>query len=324
MRFRGILGMLLLALAVGGCAAGGAGPVRQATPAVREGGTPVAITFVKAWENTAAEPYFPLEGLSGCVYTPDGSLIVCDEKRGMLFGLDSGTGRWFQFSTPAVRPYRPVDVQVDGFKILVLDAGSRTVQRFDLSGAHQDQVLDFRDLDPGVTTQPGAFALDRDGRMVVTDLDQQQILLLDTFLNLSSRSGGPGVQDDQFRDPRGVAFLPDGRILVADTGNARLGLYGRMGFYQDTAGGRFDPANPFLAPAGVATDRHGNIFVVDLMGGPIRVLDRNLRPLKVLQPAGWDEGLPEGPVDIAVGPAGQLAVTDRSREAILIYRILYE
>jgi len=315
---------LLLTLA--GCAAGGGGDgPRQSAPAARGvGATPVAITFVRAWENVASEPYFPLEGLAGCVYTADGSLLVCDEKRGMLFGLDSGTGRWFQFSTPAVRPYRPVDVQVDGFKILVLDAGSRTVQRFDLSGVHQDEVVDFRDLDPGVNTLPGAFALDRDGRMVVTDLDQQQVLLLDSFLSLSSRLGGPGVADDQFRDPRGVTFLPDGRIVVADTGNARLSRYGRQGFHEDIAGGRFDPRNPFLAPCGVAADRHGNIFVVDIMGGQIHVLDRNLRSLPVLLPDGLDGGLPLGPADITLGPAGQLAITDREQQAILIYRVLYE
>ncbi|PID78935.1 hypothetical protein CSB20_12635 [bacterium DOLZORAL124_64_63] len=329
MRRVAVIWLPVLLLACAGCAGagggaegyGGTGPRNTVPAAARSTGTtPVAITLVKIWENEASQPYFPLEGLAGCVYTADGSLLVCDEKRGMLCGLDSGTGRWFQFATPAIRPYRPVDVQVDAFKVLVLDAGSRTVQRFDLSGAHQDEVLDFRDLDPSVSTLPGAFALDRDGRMVVTDLDQQDVLLLDTFLSLNNRLGGPGVADDQFLDPRGVTFLPDGRIVVADMGNARLSRYGRQGFHEDIAGGRFDPDNPFIAPCGVAADRHGNLFVVDLLAGGIIVLDRDLRPIPVL----LDGELPEGPVAIAVGPAGQLAVTDRLRQAILIYRVLYE
>lgn len=320
---RGRLWLAVGLLLVTGCAGAG-GSARSTAEVYREGSLPVALSFVRSWENVASEIYFPLEGLAGCAYTADGSLIVCDEKRGMLFGLDSGTGRWFEFTTPVVRPYRPVDVQVDGFKILVLDAGSRTVQRFDLSGSHQDEVIDFRQLDPGTSVLPGAFALDRDGRLVVTDLDQQQVLLLDSFFSLNSRLGGPGVQDDQFRDPRGIAFLPDGRIVVADTGNARLSRYGRMGFFEDTAGGRFDPDNPFLAPCGVAADRHGNLFVADLAGGRLLVLGRDMRPLPVIMPEGVDAALPLGPVDIAVGPAGQLAVTDRTRQAILIYRILYE
>lgn len=290
----------------------------------RAGTTPVAITLVKAWENVASEIYYPFEGLSGCTYTADGSLLICDEKRGRLFGLDSGTGRWFEFDAPMVRPFRPVDVVVDGFKILALDAGTRTVQRFDLNGTHQDQAIDFRILDPGSTVQPTSFALDRDGRMVITDVDQQQVLLLDTFLDLNSRLGGPGVQDDQFRDPGGIAFMPDGRIVIADTGNGRLVRYGRMGFFESTAGGRFDSQNPFKAPSAVAADRHGNLFVTDLIGGRIHVLGRDMRPLPVLVPEDFADGLAEGPVDIALGPAGQLAVVDRTRQAILVFQILYE
>lgn len=284
----------------------------------------MALEFVRAYENVASEIYFPLEGLAGCVYTSDGSLIICDEKRGKVFGLDSGTGRWYEFDTPMVRPYRPTAVEVDGFKILVLDSGGNTVQRFDLSGAYQDQLLNLRQVDPGTITQAGSFAMDSDGRMVITDKSSQQILLLDSFLNLMSRLGEPGVQDDQFSNPEGITFLPDGRIVVADTGNSRLSLYGRMGFFEKNSGGRFDPDNPFLAPMAVDSDRHGNIFVTDLADGQIHVGGRNFRHLfssgHDLPPA----GMPESPVGIALSPDGHLAVTDRGRQAILIYRIIYE
>lgn len=307
-----------------GCASGGGSGHDAAPVAPRAGSTPVALEFVRAYENVASEPYFPLDGVSGCVYTSDGSLIICDEKRGKVFGLDSGNGRWYEFDTPMVRPYRPVDVQVDGFKVLVLDAGSNTVQRFDLSGAYQDQVLDIRRLDPGTMTQPGAFAMDRDGRMAITDVSQQQVLLLDAFLALSSRLGEPGVQDDQFAEPLGITFLPDGKVVVADTGNSRLSRYGRMGFFEDILGGRYDSENPFLAPVGVDSDQYGNLFVADMVGGKIHLVGRNFRPLEIQGGMLPHEGRPDNPVDLAVGPDGQLAVTDRSRQAILVYRIVYE
>ncbi len=323
-----IIALCLLVL-IGGCAGsdtGGGAYTQLPTPqaSTRPGSIPVGLEFVMAYENVASEIYFPLEGISGCVYTSDGSLIITDEKRGKVFGLDSSTDRWYEFDTPLTRPYRPVAVAVDGFKVMVLDSGGNTVQRFDLSGAHQDQVLDMRRADPGIISQVAAFAMDRDGRMVISDQSQQQVILLDSFLNLSSRFGDPGIQDDQFTNPEGVVFLPDGRIMVADTGNSRLCLYGRMGFFESTIGGRFDPGNPFLTPSGVAVDQHGNLFVTDLAGGQIHVLGTNFRHIFSTGHDMVTLGVPEAPIGVAVSPDGHLAVTDRGRQAILIYRINYE
>ena len=321
----GVLISMSLFLVLPGCA-GSDAPAQysQRQVAARPGSTPVALEFVMSHENVARENYFPLEGLAGCAYTSDGSLIICDEKRGKVYGLDSGTGRWYEFDTPMVRPYRPVAVAVDGFKILVLDAGGNTVQRFDLSGALQDQLLDLRQVDPGTISQVAAFDMDRDGRMVITDQSSHQVLLLDAFLNLSSRLGESGIQDDQFSTPDGIVFLPDGRIVVADTGNSRLSLYGRMGFFEQAVGGRFDPNNPFMAPSGVDADRYGNVFVADLVGGQIHVIGAHFRHLFSSGHNMVPAGLPEAPIGIAVSPDGYLAVTDRARQAVLIYRIIYE
>ncbi|MCP4293061.1 MAG: hypothetical protein GY780_14640 [bacterium] len=326
MVFRSLFLLLLAVLT--GCAGSvdyaGNSTSRNSSAVASSGSTPVALEFVQAYENEAAAVYFPLEGLAGCEYTSDGSLIICDEKRGKVFGLDSGNGRWYEFDRPMVRPYRPVDAAVDGFKILILENGSDSIQRFDLSGAHQDQLLNMRRIDPSVMTRVGAFAVDRDGSMVVTDVSEQQVLQLDSFLNLKSRLGEPGVQDDQFTNPNGIDFLPDGRIIVADTGNSRLCIYSRTGFFESIVGGTYDANNPFLAPGGIDSDRHGNVFVADLGSGSITTLDRNFR---FLFASGSDlpvRGIPEMPVDLAVGPSGQLAVMDRSRQAILIYRIIYE
>ena len=75
---------------------------------------------------------------------------------------------------------------------------------------------------------------------------------------------------------------------------------------------------------GVTADQHGNLFVADQGNGRIHVLDRRQR----FQPSIGDDfglrGTPTAPVDVAVGPGELLAVTDRSRSAILVYQIIYE
>jgi sugar lactone lactonase YvrE len=169
-----------------------------------------------------------------------------------------------------------------------------------------------------------AFAVDRDGRMAIADPAQQQVLLLDAFQNLIMRVGNPGTMPDQFREPSGVAFLPSGGFLVADRGNRRLARYGRHGFFEGLIGGDGDPGNPFFAPEGLDADRFGNVFVADAGQGTVLVLGKRL----MLDFAfGRDEpggGRLVAPVDVSVGPGDLLAVTDRERAAVLVYRILYQ
>lgn len=329
---------LLLSLAVflvlAGCSSGtGSGSqVRQAneatpstrTAAPRPGTTVVDLEFLNVYENVRTAFYYPLEGLAGCTFGPEGTLVICDEKRGKVFGLDPRTLVWYEFDLPPSRPYRPLDVVVDGFKVLVLDSGSNKVFRFDMNGAWLDQVVDIRQVDPSHIPQVTGFSLDRDGRMLIADVSQQQVLLLDTFFNLQMRIGAPGTLDDQFTDPSGLTFLPDGGFVVSDRGNRRLCHYGRLGFFEGIAGGDFEVDNPFILPQGVASDNYGNLFVADQGNGRIHVLDRRMRPITSIGDDFGLRGTPTAPVDVAVGPADILAVTDRARSAILVYRIIYE
>lgn len=318
-------------LAASGCgsggAAGSAGTVRTDEDpgrGPRPGTTVTGVKFLYSWENEQDKIYFPLSGVAGCAFSPDGTLIVTDEQRGKVYGLEYDTRRWYQFDPAPSRPYRPLDVQVDGFKVLVLDGGGGTVQRFDLNGAWLDQLIDIQRVDPVDRAQMTAFAVDRDGRMVVTDISKQQVLLLDAFTNLVHRVGDPGSLDDQFNEPSGLAFLPDGGFVVSDQGNRRLALYGRLGFFEGTVGGDFDPHNVMVAPAGIAVDRYGNLFVADTGSGQVHVLDRRNRLLFSLGRDLPVDAAPVGPIDVAVGPDGVMAVTDRARSAILVYTILYE
>ncbi|MBM4131225.1 hypothetical protein FJ250_09385 [bacterium] len=288
------------------------------------GSRPVGLLFLTSYENVPGASYFPLEGLAGCAYGPDGTLLICDEKRGRVHALDPRDLTWYEFDEPASRPYQPLDAVYDGLKVLVLDRAGASVHRFEPGGAWLDELVDLRRVDPGDEPLATSLAIDRDGRLVIGDAVSQQVLLLDSFLALHLRVGGPGTVSDQFRDPSGVAFLADGSFVVADRGNRRLCRYGRSGFFEGTVGGDFAVDNPFVAPQGLDTDRHGNLFVADPGSGRIHVLDHRLRLLFSTGPEMSLQAAPSVPLDVAVGPDGTLAVTDRARTAILTYRILYE
>lgn len=316
---------------LGGCAApaydpspipGADGTARQALH--RAGTRVLAVEFVTAWENDAFQPYYPLESLAGVEYAHDGTLIFCDELRGKVYGLDPSTLRWFEFDTPFATSFQPVDVRVDGFRVLVLDRGRAVIHHLDLSGAYREELLDVRQLDPGAVVQPTAFDIDRDGRLVIADAGQQEVLLIDSFLSLHTRVGGPGPREDQFLEPLGIAFRGDGSFVVSDRGGSRLAIYGRNGFFENSLGGMTDPLSRLAAPQGVDLDRHGNLFVADPASSLIHIYDAALRPVMSIGQDFGPEGTPLAPVDVAIGPDGQLAVTDRARAAVLVYRIIYE
>jgi hypothetical protein len=119
-------------------------------------------------------------------------------------------------------------------------------------------------------------------------------------------------------------FLPDGGFVVADRGNRRLQHYSRLGYFEGIIGGEFDLDNPLLTPQGLDCDDFGNLFVADPAASTVHVFSRDLTRIFSV---GWSDGLltaPEIPVDIAVGPDDLLAVADRGKQAILVYKIVYE
>jgi sugar lactone lactonase YvrE len=319
-----LLAALLLVAGCGPALQGGAAGTHREEPARGVGSRPVALSFLAAYENVPGAAYFPLDGIAGCAFGPDGTLLVCDEKRGRVHALDPRDLSWYEFDEPSSRPYQPLDAVYDGLKVLVLDRAGASIQRFEPGGAWLDELADLRQVDPGDAPLATSFAIDRDGRLVIADAVSQQVLLLDSFLALHVRVGGPGTVSDQFRDPSGVAFLSDGGFAVADRGNRRLCRYGRSGFFEGTIGGDFAVDNPFVAPQGLDTDRFGNVFVADPGAGRIHVLDHRLRLLFSAGPEMSLQAAPSVPLDVAVGPDGTLAVTDRGRAAILVYRIVYE
>ncbi|NOZ28946.1 MAG: TIGR03663 family protein [Chloroflexi bacterium] len=96
-------------------------------------------------------------------------------------------------------------------------------------------------------------------------------------------TGVPGNAAGQFKTPRGVAIAPDGRIVVADSGNHRIQVFDPQGnyltgwgsecrLYEEGQPGCVDPDGDgplqlgdgqFQEPWGVAVDRDGNVYVAD-------------------------------------------------------------
>ena len=92
----------------------------------------------------------------------------------------------------------------------------------------------------------------------------------------------PGKDGKHFAKPQDVAFLPDGRILVADgLDNHRVMILDRDMNYIGEAGGFGKGPGQFNGVHAVATGPGGRIFALDRSGGRINVFRTTPDPAKV-------------------------------------------
>ena len=92
----------------------------------------------------------------------------------------------------------------------------------------------------------------------------------------------PGDDETHFGRPQDVAFLPDGRILVADgLDNHRVIILDKDGKYLSEFGGRGDGPGQFNGVHALAVGPDGLIFALDRSGGRVNVFRTTDDPKEV-------------------------------------------
>jgi phage tail-like protein len=167
-------------------------------------------------------------------------------------------------------------------------------------------VLVSASLEKGLQC-PVAVAADSTGRVFVLDAPTCHITVL--YLDATNQRtehigaiGGKGSLLREFRNPRSLAVLPAGAIVVADTGNRRVQLFSAAPYALLHAWGAPEMQ---ISPCAVATDACGIIYILDRV---TRSILRVRSTGEWLDPIGKD--ILKDPVALAVGPQQQVAVVD--------------
>lgn len=184
-----------------------------------------------------------------------GRLYVADVGRGAVVRVGKEGRAEFEFEPPPGQVgLQPLDLEVTGFQVYVLDAQSNALLRFTDRGAYLDVLQSFRGQD---LETPRAIAVDAAGRVLLAQPAQHLVRLVDETQRAETLVGGFGKRPGEMQRPSGVTFAARGAFYVADTGNRRIQRFSSVGNFEAAL------ADSLLEPRGLAVAPRGELFVAD-------------------------------------------------------------
>jgi len=246
---------------------------------------PSPYDVVRGWHKPFAEPGFAFGGNSG----------VFAESPDRIFVAQRG-----EFRLPT-----PVPPEFSGFagslKMNVLTLVDRRVWKnclytLDRHGQVKERWTQWDKLCEG-SDGPGPHRLrispyDSERRVWVINETFHQIYVFSNdgskLLKTLGEKNVPGADAAHFAKPQDVAFLPDGRILIADgLDNHRVMIFDKDLNYLAEFGGKGSGPGQFNGVHAVAIGPGGRVFALDRSGGRVNVFRTTSDPKTMEFVAAW-------------------------------------
>lgn len=201
-----------------------------------------------------------LQRPQGVTVDAKGRVYVTDISAQGVFVFDKPAGRLrvWHMATKHRRFKSPVGIAVDDQgQVLVADADLKMVVRLDSDGKPVGTI------GKGRLVRPTGLARDpKTGRIYVADTGAHRIEVFTADGMHVDTIGGPGVRPGRFNRPTYIYIAHD-RLYVSDTLNARIQVLGLDGKVIGTFGRRGIFIGDTPRPKGVASDKDGNVYVVE-------------------------------------------------------------
>jgi DNA-binding beta-propeller fold protein YncE len=247
-----------------------------------------------------------------------GTVYVADGSPPRLISYTESSQKCIEFQPPDDTPaFAPSGVAVRGFFVYAVDEPDRALLRWDASGSWRDVLLNFEDLAvPGRRISPYGLDVDAStGRVAVTDIENHQVILLDSYLHVDVAFGSYGAFAGQLDTPRGVSFTPRGELLVADSRNARVQFFSDSGIFK-----RLLPEagkdSPLRQPRRAVATEDGRVLVADPAAGRLFEFAPDGTLARALTPEGSTRF---EPTDVAVTRDGRVYVTDAATQTLYAF-----
>ena len=284
-----------------------------------------AFKFVVGSEGSAPGQF---TGPRGIDITSDSKLIVSDEWD---FGLEEFTAagaslrRLFGVTPPVPGVNSPRGLVVDpAGRVLVNDWWNQRIVRVDADGSN-GFAWGFR----GTTQQAGSinFAWDiarqpTTGRIFVANRENHEVEVFAADGSFVTRWGNRGPDPGELAFPQGVAFAPDGTLLVSDSGNHRVQRFaidasgtGTLSAVYGSFGSTADGLGRLNTPAGISVGADGAFWVADTQNDSVQRMDTSGVWTRISS-AGV-AGSFGNPWGVTVAPDGAIWVADSGRDRIV-------
>jgi DNA-binding beta-propeller fold protein YncE len=125
--------------------------------------------------------------------------------------------------------------------------------------------------------------------------------------------GGPGFDNGNFKEPRGIAFDAQGRAYVADTFNHRVQVFNPQGEFLFLFGEQGEMEEQFKEPNDLTVSPAGKIYVLDTWNHRVQVFD-----LQGRFQFSFGDGL-YGPRGIALDNEGNVYVSDTGNGRVVVF-----
>jgi hypothetical protein len=252
----------------------------QTTPGVISGPVgPSPYDVVRGWHKPNSEPGFTFGGSSG----------VFAESPNRIFLAQRGE---YKLPDPVPPAFAGFAGSI-GVNVLTGTAGrvwKNCLYTLDADGRVKERWVQWDSLCDG-SSGPGPHRL----RISPYDPDHRVWVINETFhtiyvfsndgsklLNTLGEKNVPGKDATHFGKPQDVAFLPDGRILIADgLDNHRVMILDRTMTYIGEFGGPGKGPGQFSGVHAIAAGPGGRIFALDRSGNRINVFRTTSDPAKV-------------------------------------------
>ena len=297
------------------------------------GGDYTGATFAYTIPSAASGPG-QFVGPRGLTVTSDNHLLLTDEWGFNLHEMTfTSTGATSTVDTtpvpppvPGVNSPRGVRVAANG-QIYIVDYWNQRIEYMNPDGSDAAS-FGFR----GNPSQSGAinFAWDAaiqpgTGDIFVANRENDQVAVFSPTGTPGIIFGQNGSAPGDFSFPQGIAFAPDGTLLVDDSGNDRIERFslqaGNTGAtlvatYGQSGSGSTSPAGDLNNPTGIAVAPNGTIWVADTLNNRIQSMTTTGFWTAYTKPVGstMPFNIPWG---VTVAPDGNIWVSDTGNNRLV-------
>jgi len=265
------------AVALLALAAGARSLVAQTTQGVISGPTgPSPYDIVRFWHKPFAKPGFAFGGNSGIFAETPNRILVA--QRGEFRMPDPVPAGFLGFAgSIGFNVLNAVDRRVWQNCLYSLDANGNVTQLWN----QWDKLFEGS---PGPAPHRLRISpYDPDKRIWVVNETYSEIYIfsndMKTLLRTLGEKNVQGTDSKHFGKPQDVAFLPDGRILIADgLDNHRIMLMDKDLNYLGEVGGKGNGPGQFNGVHALGVGPEGRVFALDRSGGRINVFKTSSNP----------------------------------------------